>query len=730
MIRLIFCLILVAHVSAEQDFCGRYAVLTLADQFYISQPYSQTITADFSNYEVAFRNLGVEVEKFKAIGQQYSTIEQIKKTEPYELIPFTPTKNLIKMNIPAENLISECKKINAKALSLEANEFPLMKDLLVKQTIDYVPFRATPANKAVFSATNKLLDIPAGENINRLSKIGDDYFLYFGINGDIIYPIALTLNSSLPAFCEKPNNYWDRKETQPNFVKTIGNIMQSLPTVNTVASTVAKVISKFNDFSKPNSPIYAASQFLFSIPPVVSKLRAFMEKYSNKEAWESSTPTDFTDFLNFRSDRALLLKTFKGRTKDPSQNIFSDFLSKNESMVLPYIDHERLLRHLGLDPDRFGISGQVRVRPTLSIPSSVNPAQTMHSAAMIKISLRIFDKQDKARIYMVQPIIYNGYITTIKYVTQLFRHTQASIQQPTPFSCSQHENEELRICEGFQTAGAEEHHQSNLLNCGRALMQMNETLDIEKCPYTSAPSNPLVYRAECEPGIRSTVLSSVHPIRVGIYCDTYQQNSDYFTTFPVRIQTECEIREVLADSDKVLLPQLVSDFHQDQKVGPVLLDRPSSRNSTSAFNLNFQIPQAAWILFVIFGAAFSTLSILCTFLFLYDKQKCFQILKSCCCCISDSFKCCRNCNDNCCNCTKQPDYGIEIKPSRRYVDPSQHSLASAPPYDENEIVNFLPTKSPAISRKSSIHDIKSLDPENQRARYQPQQSAQIKLQHK
>lgn len=45
-----------------------------------------------------------------------------------------------------------------------------------------------------------------------------------------------------------------------------------------------------------------------------------------------------------------------------------------------------------------------------------------------------------------------------------------------------------------------------------------------------------------------------------------------------------------------------------------------------------------------------------------------------------------------------------------YYYPSRNSLASAPPPDtEQEITRFLPTKSPAISRKSSVNAIRRVD---------------------
>jgi hypothetical protein len=58
--------------------------------------------------------------------------------------------------------------------------------------------------------------------------------------------------------------------------------------------------------------------------------------------------------------------------------------------------------------------------------------------------------------------------------------------------------------------------------------------------------------------------------------------------------------------------------------------------------------------------------------------------------------------------------------------PSNKSLASAPPFENEtqEMGKFLPRRSPAISRKSSIYDIKRVESENDVSDYRPRQQPQ------
>ena len=120
-------------------------------------------------------------------------------------------------------------------------------------------------------------------------------------------------------------------------------------------------------------------------------------------------------------------------------------------------------------------------------------------------------------------------------------------------------DEKIKICEGFQTAGIEEPHPSTLLSCGRALLSMNETIDIDTCPSTDAPLEPLAYRAECVPGTKSAILSSIRPLKVKVACDTIDIYSSLFDHFPVVIETECAVNEVGNDTYKTLLPQIQLD---------------------------------------------------------------------------------------------------------------------------------------------------------------------------
>ena len=70
---------LLTLIQTESDVCGKYAVLTETDRFFISQSFQQKIAIDFADYSNSFNELNPQLSKFEALARNYSTLDDLNK---------------------------------------------------------------------------------------------------------------------------------------------------------------------------------------------------------------------------------------------------------------------------------------------------------------------------------------------------------------------------------------------------------------------------------------------------------------------------------------------------------------------------------------------------------------------------------------------------------------------------------------------------------------------------
>ncbi len=64
------------------DICGKHAIMSKTDQFYISQPFKQELPLDFKRYIDIFSNLELHMPHFKYIAKNYSTEQLLAEKNP------------------------------------------------------------------------------------------------------------------------------------------------------------------------------------------------------------------------------------------------------------------------------------------------------------------------------------------------------------------------------------------------------------------------------------------------------------------------------------------------------------------------------------------------------------------------------------------------------------------------------------------------------------------------
>jgi hypothetical protein len=680
--------------QVKTDFCGKHAILSETDQFYISQPFKQELPLDFKQYIDIFSNLESHMSRFENIAKKYSTEQLLADKEPLDLIPYTPSKNLFKVTAMQKLLPIECQKQSAQLVGMEPKEKSILLKILKEQNLTMVPFFTLPMQLSIYSPTLQILDNPEDASV-KMPIIASKLFPYLQADGSIFYPTGAngSLDTVATALCSKPNNYWDRPLFRNNFINTLKTITNSFSKIRNLKETISKLPNNFKSLAIPPLPLQAA-RYLLSVPPLITKIRTFFQKFNNVESWESSTPGQFQDFISLIRNVKTLAMQYKTNMDEPASNTFTNYLTLNKSITVPIGNAEHLLRFFKLDPDHFSIDGPIQIHPVsqtghLSDPSAVNAI----------VSTRIYDKTDLLKIHIVKPLIFNNSMTTVSYVIGGNKFAQASSFEPTPFGCSQINDQ--KVCKGFQTPGTENSQQHNLLACGRALTKPDNALEISKCPLTTAPNQTLAYRSECVSGVQTVVLSSTKPVAISTVCDNMVVNTQIFNTFPSFIDTECEIKLTVNEVEKTLLPQLQADFFQQQQIGRVFTE-PTPLLTTPPPSL--QLTPVQVILISTIGAAFASISVIFLILAIFDPKRCFQAMR-CCCCLFHCFG--RWCNTFNCQNGHLPENEIQKRVNTHYY-PSGSSIATAPP-PEQEMVRFLPQRSPYVSRRSSINDIRRAD---------------------
>lgn len=703
-------------LEVRSDLCGQYAVLTEVQSFYITQPFTQTVNFGFENYFSLMTELQTQAKRFQIVAQNYTSKEKLNLMEPSTLIPFGPDKNLIKIPETQHTLLmAECQKHGAQLLSFDPLEKPYLLDIMKQHQLTSIPFFSYHTPKSLLSRGIKLIESP--EVPANMAKIGITGYPLLKADGTIGYPDVGRAEADFRsvALCEKENNYWDRNSNNQNiFTNVLNKILKKIPQLISTSKTFFETITATNKLPKHTFSSLAA-KFSISGPPSLVQVVNLFQKYNNKNSWEISKPNAISDFLNFQQNFNKIKNLFKFK----SPKMLTDQITfSNNSILLSTVEEERLLAFIGLDPDQFGIVGGVGLQPLMTLPDSQAAADkntTSSTSVTAQLSMNIYDKRDLMKIYAVQPLISNEQITSVTHVVQTPRYVQATESEPLLHNCKTSPKEEIPICEGFQTSKVDTYPQSSLLICGRALTQKNISVDYDKCPQVPAPSIPLTYRASCD-GERMVVLSSTHPLKIKVYCDTFVEESKQFDSFPVYIQTECEIREALNDTDKILLPQLQTDFLQQQRIKQIITSKPVITVTGPPQLMDNPIILISGVFAIVL---FILIAFMILILALFDPQKCKNITGRLCCCFLKMHTGCQTCcnKSHCCQPVNDiTQIEMQYRPRRNKYS-TNNSIASAPhpedKLDEDEIATFMPikqkqypAKSPALSARSSFNELR------------------------
>ena len=647
---------LLALVNAE-DVCTSRAVLKQTDEFYLSQIYSKTIDASLENYKQILAEIESQINNFKTNAVKYDSLIDLDQLEPLPLIPYTEQNNLVKVTGLASDFITACHKHGTSPIDLTPATAKRLQQALIDQGLDSTPFLAYSVKNHLASQHGFILkQLPLDQDMKNKYNM-------FTKEGEIVTPVLATtvapttdsssgsrasttatpaVEKNITGLCMKPNNFWDSGLNRDSWIPMIAKIIKSLPSLvewgESISNFLRKPVVRTDPVRKEDRQI-----FKFSLPSGLNSILKFLKKYSSAAAWESSTASDVNDFKNYIDNYSSFSKMFRAATKtihrnstEISQAVFPSFST----------DNNKLLRFLEIDSNKHKITGNIHMVSTLKNPDE----QTV----TINIRFKLVDLQDKIIIFTIRPLIFRQSITASKFLLQSHRKNLALLEEPRPTGCNQENfnNEEIKVCQGYVTPGLELQQPQTALACGSSLLLETEAEDFSKCMLISPPSEPLAYRTDCKD--YSLVISSTVPLKIRVYCDTFLRDTIDLTRFPAYLDTSCEVKILNGDVERILVPQLHSDFIQDSKsLVPVLLPPTLPSAGAPAFKMDstmITLVTALPIGLLLF------LSILVCVLYLFDPERCKMAFKKLCCCLSIA-RCCRQpCSDCCVRYEYPPDY--------------------------------------------------------------------------
>ena len=547
----------------NSDLCGKYAILNLMDSFHIGQRVEKIINIDFENYEKLFTSLTAETDSLKTNMEKYDTNSEIEASEPDPLIKFTENFNLIKITADkTQNFNSKCRQKNAALITLEPFMIEELTRIMKLNRIERTPVSIIAIGGDIVSHTGSFLNVITDE---ARTLMDNNYKKLVGmllVNGTVYFETDSVEETGL---CFKHSNPWDMPgPTRNKFLTTTIKIAKVLPKIK-------EWTDSFNNFNRKAKQVLGLvttnnEKYQLALPPQLTSVSNFISKYSKLLSWERTIPANLNDFLGFVTNMRDLIPTLSAK----------EVVSNAPSMEIQSVDGARLIAHLGIPP-HFSVSGKLTLTPA-------SGHKQIDDSLPVSVSALVFNTQEVASLYQVKPLIFERKMVDIQYVISWMQKSLSFTSLPSILNChsgmSDPSEKSVKVCSSFQQAGSSLMNISDRTKCATALLSKVSTEDIKFCPVSLAQSSSVTaVRAECV-GFsgKVAIVSANKPVKITVKCSETNERTLTYKMFPIKIQTECELRLVEGKSEKLLLPHISSGLAANENIknGGLLIVTPSS----------------------------------------------------------------------------------------------------------------------------------------------------------
>jgi len=579
------------------DECNYYATLIESDSFYLTEPFTKELHVNISTYDTVFTQLPDKIRNFQSILESHDSEEELNELEPLSLTPYDEEFNALKINdsVPGYMAQSECSKIGGTLIHLTPQNKEKIIQIMKSLGITKTPFKALPFYS--------LYSFPQLEQIDSKLTLDQMYSVWaksppsITTDNKIEYPslykpyttakpvlttVRAEPDSLIPTnpddyvsnvLCFKPNNPWDLPDNRHKWLLMIPKLKTAIRILNSLKSAFDSTKNVFNHLpgkTKEN----VIEIFKLVLPDSLTSVINFLEKFSNKHSWSSSTTKAFSTFNDFIKNTLEVSKLFNYQT-----NTFTKIHQHAPQFRPLALDDDQWSTVLGIDSEKYGIAKPVNIKITTALEDN---------AFQARVSLRIFNRiNSKITIYKVHPNIVNKRIVTPLSLIQSSKKSLVVADSTKPSDCVDPSNEAHRVCNTLTSRLDMNYLMSS--RCGEALLSKGQNANFSYCPTQSVLTGlqqsvlmePTFIRASCDDHNSSTVvINSVDPVTLSFVCDSVEADSIDLSSFPTYIKTDCEVRLVGNGNSKTVLPQLNDDLHQDPTV-QILYSPPGSPQGTT-----------------------------------------------------------------------------------------------------------------------------------------------------
>lgn len=558
----VFTTLLLCISPCKADICGETATLVEIEKFYISQHDSQEVEIDLSNYFKFFADLESHLNPFKNIFENYTTDRKLNELEPFPVVPYDDDRNIVMIpetigelrNAPRACALRGDELIFASTESTQKKIGGILRQLGLKYApINVRTFQGSIYDPNYHHITNiSEAKIQAIQN-GQLPVITHEGGLLIP-DGSVTTTTAASVSTTAAStplasvLCFRKNNPWDRTENRPSwFLKAAEIAQNSLKFLEKASSTFSTVKNVLQNLDKNSANI--GKKIKMITPHFMNDIIRFLRKFSEPRKWEQTVPADESLFYNFIQNAKQLNHDF---------NLKDDTLLKMRQNKMQFNVPQVVERHwneqLNYDHSNQGILTPVKLTLSKGVKDSTTPR------FYANVSVDVFNRNDLITIYSIMPNIVNGQIITAQYVVSSPRTQFTTAMLPTKLNCLKRTFEEYPVCTSFAVPPLNSNSESDSIDCARGLLKKDLSKHAEKCPKTTAPDSPIAYRVRCDNShFRSAIISSTVPIKISITCDNTETVFEDLSTFPVRINTDCEIQQVSSSGRRILLTQLHKD---------------------------------------------------------------------------------------------------------------------------------------------------------------------------
>ena len=557
-----------------RDVCNPNVVLKELEVFKLEQRVVKDIPLDFGPYIDLFNSLNKHKDQFQEIASNYTRAETYTVEEPDPLIPYTLNDNLIRIEVKSSDFDLECRKKGAIMIDLSpsTNKNALIKAMKLSK-LDKTPIK-------LFNFHGRALNFDG-------TPVGETPTTYIGANlaknwvsllqdGSIQYPTVAEDTSVVPGFCQRRSNFWDSGTPNKNlFMGLMRKMVQEFPLFN---KNLGQIIKLFKTKTRNST-----DSIQLTLPPPLITLDFLFKKFHSIRNWHDSTSSDFSNFVDLLS----LLKK--------SRHYFKNLVANN------YVaEPSSLIEKLGVDNSKFEGTNH------LHVSSSKGDLST--------ISTDIIDKSDIYTLYKIVPVIHHGTVPPVHFMIKNNLKVFLFITRPSLTQCVK-DADEIQICKSWE--GDIVHSECLKYITGKS------SSNNEVCPLAKVSSLLTSIRTDCQSPNGVLLSSYKSKAFIRIYCDDIYQAQFAMANTLKSLDTQCEIREVVDNVERVIEPQIVSDLIDERIVSTDnLLDSNLVIEDNLLTILLYSIPSAV-------GFAILVSFLICGTIFCIFPQKLRDLCKCC-----------------------------------------------------------------------------------------------------